>query len=58
MLLMTIQNGITQQEKTIVYVRQDSSIKLNVGDKLLIRSRFSYLTEPKTPMNLTKGFGK
>ena len=35
--------------KTIVYVRQDSSIKLNVGDKLLIRSRFSYLTEPKNP---------
>jgi competence protein ComEC len=35
--------------RTIVYVRQDSTLKLNVGDKLMINSKFSYLNEPKNP---------
>ncbi len=35
--------------RTIVYVRQDSTLKLNVGNKLMINSKFSYLNEPKNP---------
>jgi len=34
---------------TIVYVKQDSTLKLNVGNKLYIKSNFSYLNEPKNP---------
>jgi len=35
--------------RTIVYVKQDSTLKLNVGNELLINSKFSYLNEPKNP---------
>lgn len=35
--------------RTIVYVKQDSTFKLNVGNELLINSKFSYLNEPKNP---------
>jgi len=34
---------------TIVYVKQDSTLELIVGNKLLINSKFSYLNEPKNP---------
>ncbi len=35
--------------RTIIYVRQDSTLKLSVGNKLYINSKFSYLNEPKNP---------
>jgi competence protein ComEC len=35
--------------RTIVYVKQDSTLKLNVGNNLLINSKFSYVNEPKNP---------
>lgn len=35
--------------KTIVYVKQDSTCNFNVGNRLLINSRFSHLNEPKNP---------
>ena len=35
--------------RTIVYVKQDSTLQLNVGNKLSINSKFSYLNEPKNP---------
>ena len=35
--------------RTIIYVKQDSTLKLNVGNKLYINSNFSYLNEPKNP---------
>ena len=35
--------------RTIVYVKQDSTLELNVGNKIYINSKFSYLNEPKNP---------
>ncbi|MBA4240923.1 MAG: hypothetical protein C0448_09350 [Sphingobacteriaceae bacterium] len=35
--------------RTLVYVKQDSTLLLNVGNKLYINSKFSYLNEPKNP---------
>lgn len=35
--------------RTIVYVVQDSTLKLNVGNKIYINSKFSHITEPKNP---------
>jgi competence protein ComEC len=35
--------------RTIVYIKQDSTTKFEVGNKLFINSKFSYLNEPKNP---------
>lgn len=35
--------------RTIVYLKQDSTFKLSVGNELLINSKFSYLNESKNP---------
>lgn len=35
--------------RTIVYVTQDPTLKLNVGNKIYINSKFSHITEPKNP---------
>lgn len=35
--------------KTIVYLKNDSSKSLNVGETIFIRSKFSYVNSPKNP---------
>ena len=34
---------------TIIYLKNDSSLKLNLGNKLLLNSKFSHVNEPKNP---------
>ena len=34
---------------TMIYIKNDSSINLTIGDKLFLNSKFSYLSRPKNP---------